>query len=189
MKWIVVTFATGLTFAQPVPLRVSLTHQPVEAFVAAFGSKLKGVGLYSVRACAGTGVSVSGGRLLQVAESAGLSPVDNALVTQLAAKSRRGSKLYRISRAVEWGAFIMGFLTAGGAVAARESIRVIFPLVGLTADRLSSELSKREYGAVTGELLDAERSYHIASGGCAGGLFFGAYRAAFNPVIVEMVIQ
>jgi hypothetical protein len=184
-----ITLLASSLFADTIPLRVSLTHQPVEAFIATFGSKVRGVGLYGIRTCnkSLTPVTVNGSWLLQVAESTTLAPVDYTLTHHLADKAKRGSLLYRAMKVTGWASLIGSVITGSGAVEASHGVQVTLPLFGIAAERAGSELTRRDYGRAT--LIDPDHEYPMVAGGCVGGSFVGAYRAPFNTVIVETSVE
>ena len=167
----------ALLAAQTAPVRVTISHQPLEAFTAAFSSRVKGIALYRARACnlsPDLTTVVSGGRLLLVAESR-ISAVDPALLAQIAAKGKRQTKLYKTAKAVEWAALFASVLTAGGTIAASDAVKVIFPLLAVTGDRLSGELAGRGIAPNALELVTDSHLYELDPGACVAGLFLGSW--------------
>jgi len=175
-------------FAQSAKVTVAL--QPLEVFKAAFGGQLKGVGLYKATVCNTTyaGLKLSEGVIVQAVEKK-VGTIDPLLVFATAQRSKKGGKLYKTAKALEWGAYSVSLFTAGGSIAASNGVRLgLVALTGISR-RASDQLAEDSDFNLSNlnQFLDPQRSIVLEGRACASKLTLGAFRKVFDPY--EVLIQ
>lgn len=170
---------------------IAFTPQPLEAFKAAFGSKLPGVAVYDVVVCNNSPayLDVPAGRVYQAA-LAGFAPLNRSLTQATLRRARRQSRWYKALAVVEWLAFAGSFLTASGTVAGNEAVRVIPPLVAAGAHRLRDQFeAEQPEAAKLFEKDFLEETLVLPPGGCASRILLGRYDKAVKPFVVDLEIR
>lgn len=168
---------------------ITISHQPYESFKGAFGSGLRGVGLYQATVCNDSTLAqeLSEGRIVQVIEQR-VAVLNPALVLPTAARARSGSKMAKFTRAIEFAALGASlYLSTGkGRVNSRANFLV---LAGSGVSGQLHEWAAKEQRLPEGalvSLLDTARKLILPAGACSSRLALGAYRKSFDPYQVTL---
>lgn len=168
--------------------KVTVSHQPLEVFKAAFMEKLNNVAMYDALVCNSGDAqgTVSGGMVMQAAASK-VSIINRGLVEMTAMRAKKKSKKYIAAEIAKWVALAGATLVSGGVISASDSVSVIFPVVAAASDRLSKNWdSIQQQMPLPQGWLAADEAYILAPKACTTRLFLGGFRPGFQSSTIEV---
>jgi len=164
--------------------KVTVAHQPLEVFKAAFGGSLKGVGMYKATVCnmTDTGLKLSEGVIVQAVEKR-VGTIDPLLAMATAQRSKKQGKIYKIAKGVEWASFTASVLMAGGTIAASEGLKVGVLALNGVSNRLSDSAASEQGLDFTqlNQFLDPQKTIVLEGRACTSKLTLGSFRKVFDP--------
>jgi len=168
----------------------SFSPQPLEAFKAAFGSKVKGVAVYSVDVClartAPAPIDIATAFVTQAAvgKFATINPALNDVTTQ---EARRHNKKVRAAKWLEEAASLAAVLGAGGVVKVSSSVLTgivsAIPIFHQAQDYFEGE-APPPAGAFAGSMLSG--TLHLSPGSCESRLVLGRYVKGLDAFVAEV---
>jgi hypothetical protein len=187
-----ITYPIRRVEAEPVvpsaKFRISVSHQPLEVFKAAFLEKLPNVAMYDVLVCnvGDAPGAISGGIVMQTAASK-VSLISRSLVEITAARARTKSKKYKAAEMAKWASIVGAMLVSGGTISASTDIAVIFPIVTAASDRLSKQFDQSSLPSSSlGQWLSADESFPLSPQACTSRLFLGGFKPGFQTATIEV---
>lgn len=165
---------------------VTFSKQPLEAFKAAFLTKLTGVALYKATACnqdfSTTGL-LNGGFVLQAAETqSNIGSVDRGLIEATVNRARQKSKKYIAAEVSLWAVLLGSALVPGGGVATIGSTKIPWlAITGLASKKLSDNYNTSGTPAASLVWMSPELDMRLSPRTCAAGIFLGSWTPGKSP--------
>lgn len=174
----------------PPDVRVTISLQPKQVFIAAEGSVLTKVAMYSAAVCNYSPATItrSEGMLRQIAETkAGLNVIDSALVPATAARAAKRSKLGKFLTGLKWGGVVAAVVLAGKVPTKpvwSEGAGALAGAIELAQTALVPEQAAATQEAASAQTaaIDPAKLFALAPGACMTRIIFGEYVAGFKPV-------
>jgi len=202
MKYLLCFFfsANLVVLGEEPKIRVSVAHQPLEAFKGSFLTKLRGIGIYQATVCseADTAIRLSEGQMTLAIERGGVDPgtkrhirvatISPVLLIPTLQRARKQSNLYKLVKIFEWSAWAGVAFVASGSVQVPGAIGLLFPVLSTAADRLGGtyQMEGADLSLLLTVTLDPNRTILLEPRGCASRVFLGDFIRNFSTYEVTI---